>query len=210
MEKVSVLIIDDHTLIRETWDRLLGLYPQFEVIANTGDGQEAVDIALKRRPLLVLLDINMTPIGGFELLKMIRKYSPVSKVIAVSMHSQPAYAKKMLRGGACGYVTKNSSSDELMEAIGQVLEGKTYICKEVKDILSDTTFSETGNDPKPVLTERELEILQHIRTGLSSKEIAARLFITAKTVMVHRHKILKKTRTKNSVALIEYANAHGL
>lgn len=97
MAKITVLIVDDHTLIRETWSFLLGRNENFEVIAEVGDGQRAIDIARDKRPNIVLLDINMTPLNGFDVLKMIRKQSPGSKVIAVSMHSQPAYAKKMLR-----------------------------------------------------------------------------------------------------------------
>ncbi len=108
MGKITVLIVDDHTLIRETWSFLLGRNENFEVIAEVGDGQKAIDIARDKRPNIVLLDINMTPLNGFDVLKMIRKQSPGSKVIAVSMHSQPAYAKKMLRMGAKGYITKNS------------------------------------------------------------------------------------------------------
>jgi DNA-binding NarL/FixJ family response regulator len=208
MKKTTVLIVDDHTLIRETWAKLLGLYPQFEVIDNTGDGQKAVDLVTKERPDLVLLDINMSPLSGFDILKLIRKFSPGSKVIGVSMHSQPAYAKKMLKGGARGFVTKNSTSDELIEALEQVMAGKTYLCKEVKDILSEQTFMDQP-EVQVILTERELEIVQCICKGLSSKEIAANLFITPKTVAVHRHKILKKTKLKNSMALIQYANEHG-
>ncbi len=94
MGKITVLIVDDHTLIRETWSFLLGRNENFEVIAEVGDGQRAIDIARDKRPNIVLLDINMTPLNGFDVLKMVRKQSPGSKVIAVSMHSQPAYAKK--------------------------------------------------------------------------------------------------------------------
>ena len=131
MGKITVLIVDDHTLIRETWSFLLGRNENFEVIAEVGDGQKAIDIARDKRPNIVLLDINMTPLNGFDVLKMIRKQSPGSKVIAVSMHSQPAYAKKMLRMGAKGYITKNSPRQEMLDAIMDVYNGNTYICQEV-------------------------------------------------------------------------------
>lgn len=205
------MVVDDHTLIRETWSKLISMNPQFEVIANTGEGERAVDLARDLRPDVVLLDINMTPLSGFDILKMIRKFSPSSKVIGVSLHSQPAYAKKMLRGGAKGYVTKNSTADELIHAIGEVAAGKNYICKEVVDIVSQQAFSDDEEDtPKAILTERELEIIGHIRNGHSSKEIAGVLFITQKTVEVHRHNILKKLKLKNSIGLMQYANDNGL
>jgi two-component system, NarL family, invasion response regulator UvrY len=158
-----------------------------------------------------LLDINMTPLNGFDVLKMIRKLSPGSKVIAVSMHSQPAYAKKMLRLGAKGYVTKNSPRQEMVDAIMDVYNGNTYICQEVKNILSDQML---GEDEAAVglnqLSEREIEVINQIRDGLSSKEIADRLGISIKTVEVHRHNILKKLKVKNTASLINYINSTGL
>ena len=204
MGKITVLIVDDHTLIRETWSFLLGRNENFEVIAEVGDGQKAIDIARDKRP-------NMTPLNGFDVLKMIRKQSPGSKVIAVSMHSQPAYAKKMLRMGAKGYVTKNSPRQEMLDAIIDVNNGNTYICQEVKNILSDQMLSEEDNTAGlNQLSEREIEVINQIRDGLSSKEIADRLAISIKTVEVHRHNILKKLKVKNTASLINYINSSGL
>jgi two-component system invasion response regulator UvrY len=211
MGKITVLIVDDHTLIRETWSFLLGRNENFEVIAEVGDGQKAIDIARDKRPNIVLLDINMTPLNGFDVLKMIRKQSPGSKVIAVSMHSQPAYAKKMLRMGAKGYVTKNSPRQEMLDAIMDVNNGNTYICQEVKNILSDQMLSEEDTTAGlNQLSEREIEVINQIRDGLSSKEIADRLAISIKTVEVHRHNILKKLKVKNTASLINYINSSGL
>ena len=211
MGKITVLIVDDHTLIRETWSFLLGRNENFEVIAEVGDGQKAIDIARDKRPNIVLLDINMTPLNGFDVLKMVRKQSPGSKVIAVSMHSQPAYAKKMLRMGAKGYVTKNSPRQEMLDAILDVNNGNTYICQEVKNILSDQMLSEEDNTAGlNQLSEREIEVINQIRDGLSSKEIADRLAISIKTVEVHRHNILKKLKVKNTASLINYINSSGL
>lgn len=211
MGRISVMIVDDHTLIRETWSFLLGRNENFEVIAEVGDGQKAIDIARDKRPSIILLDINMSPLNGFDVLKMVRKQSPGSKVIAVSMHSQPAYAKKMLRMGAKGYVTKNSPRQEMLDAIMDVHKGNTYICQEVKNILSDQMLSEEDNAAGlNQLSEREIEVINQIRDGLSSKEIADRLAISIKTVEVHRHNILKKLKVKNTASLINYINSSGL
>ena len=211
MGKITVLIVDDHTLIRETWSFLLGRNENFEVIAEVGDGQKAIDIARDKRPNIVLLDINMTPLNGFDVLKMIRKQSPGSKVIAVSMHSQPAYAKKMLRMGAKGYITKNSPRQEMLDAIMDVYNGNTYICQEVKNILSDQMLNEEDTAAGlNQLSEREIEVINQIRDGLSSKESADRLAISIKTVEVHRHNILKKLKVKNTASLINYINSTGL
>ena len=211
MSKITVMIVDDHTLIRETWSFLLGRNENFEVIAELGDGQKAIDIARDKRPQIVLLDINMAPLNGFDILKMIRKLSPGSKVIAVSMHSQPAYAKKMLRLGAKGYVTKNSPKQEMLDAIAEVNKGNIYICQEVKNILSDQMLGEEDTAAGlNQLSEREIEVINQIRDGLSSKEIADKLGTSIKTVEVHRHNILKKLKVKNTASLINYINSSGL
>ncbi len=211
MGRISVMIVDDHTLIRETWSFLLGRNENFEVIAEVGDGQKAIDTARDKRPNIILLDINMAPLNGFDVLKMVRKQSPASKVIAVSMHSQPAYAKKMLRMGAKGYVTKNSPRQEMLDAIMEVYNGSTYICQEVKNILSDQMLNEEDNTAGlNQLSEREIEVINQIRDGLSSKEIADRLAISIKTVEVHRHNILKKLKVKNTASLINFINSSGL
>jgi two-component system invasion response regulator UvrY len=208
MKKVSIMIVDDHTLIRETWSFLLGKNENFEVVAECGDGERAIELARDKRPDVVLLDINMAPMSGFDVLKMIRKYSPGSKIIGVSMHSQPAYAKKMLRLGAKGYVTKNSPRQEMLEAISEVNNNHIYICQEVKNILSDQLLNNDQVNPDiNNLSNREMQIVRALKEGLSSKEIAAELNISLKTVEVHRHNILKKLKLKNTVSLINFINS---
>lgn len=210
MEKITILIADDHKLIRETWSFILNSDPRFNVIAQCSNGEEAVLMAQQLRPKVVLLDINMSPMSGIEATEQIRKYSPASKIIGVSMHSQPAYVKKLLKLGAHGYVTKNSPQQEMYEAIVEVTKGNRYICAEVKTILSEQAFDEESGNGANSLSGRELEIIKHIKDGMSSKEIAALLNISLKTVEVHRHNILKKLNLKNSAALVNYINESGL
>ncbi|HLX66910.1 MAG TPA: response regulator transcription factor [Puia sp.] len=208
MKKVSIMIVDDHTLIRETWSFLLGKNENFDVVAECGDGERAIELARDKRPDVVLLDINMAPMSGFDVLKMIRKYSPGSKIIGVSMHSQPAYAKKMLRLGAKGYVTKNSPRQEMLEAIAEVSRNQVYVCQEVKNILSDQMLNgDQANPDINNLSDREMQIVRALKEGLSSKEIASELNISLKTVEVHRHNILKKLKLKNTVSLINFINS---
>jgi DNA-binding NarL/FixJ family response regulator len=202
------MIVDDHTLIRETWSFLLGKNENFDVVAECGDGERAIELARDKRPDVVLLDINMAPMSGFDVLKMIRKYSPGSKIIGVSMHSQPAYAKKMLRLGAKGYVTKNSPRQEMLTAIAEVSRNQVYVCQEVKNILSEQMLN--GDQVNPDinnLSDREMQIVRALKEGLSSKEIASELNISLKTVEVHRHNILKKLKLKNTVSLINFINS---
>lgn len=209
-DKISIMIVDDHTLIRETWSFLLGRNEQFEVTGECGDGQQAIAMAKAKRPEVVLLDINMAPMNGFDILKQLKKYSPTSKVIGVSMHTQPTYAKKMMKMGARGYVTKNSPRKEMLDAIVEVYKGSMYICSEVKNILSEQILiSEEEHNGLNHLSEREIDVINLLKDGFSSKEIANELKISSKTVEVHRHHILKKLKVKNTASLINYINTGG-
>ena len=211
MEKITILLVDDHKLVRESWAFILNSDPRFEVVGETSNGEEAVEIAKAKNPAIVLMDVNMTPINGFEATRLILKYSPDSKVIGVSMHSMPAYAKRMIQAGAMGYVTKNSSKEELIKAIVEVNNGQQYICEEVKNIVVHQEMDETGGPPDlNLLSQREIDIVRLIKEGLSSKEIAMKLDISLKTVEVHRYNILKKLNLKNTAALVNFINIHGL
>lgn len=203
------MIVDDHTLIRETWSFLLGKNENFDVVAECGEGARAIELARDKRPDVILLDINMYPMSGFDVLKMIRKYSPASRIIGVSMHSQPAYAKKMIRMGAKGYVTKNSPRQEMLEAITEVSNNQVYICQEVKNILSDQLL-QADREVIPdlnTLSDREMQIVRVLKEGLSSKEIAVQLKISLKTVEVHRHNILRKLKLRNAISLVNFLNS---
>ncbi len=212
MDKITILLVDDHKLIRESWSFILNSDPRFQVVGETSNADEAVEIAKDKRPRIVLMDINMTPVNGFDATKLIRKYSPASKIIGISMHSMPAYARRMLQIGAMGYVTKNSSKDELLTAIVEVNRGKKYICEEVKNILAQQELEEddSGQPDMNVLSQREIDVVKLIKEGLSSKEIALRLDISLKTVEVHRYNILKKLSLKNTAALVNFINTQGL
>jgi DNA-binding NarL/FixJ family response regulator len=212
MDKITILLVDDHKLIRDSWSFILNSDPRFQVIGETSGGDEAVELAKIRRPQIVLMDVNMTPMNGFDATKQIRKYSPGSKVIGISMHTMPAYARRMLQMGAMGYVTKNSSKDEMIAAIVEVNGGKKYVCDEVKNILAQQELEDEGggHPDMNVLSRREIDIVQLIRDGMSSKEIALRLEISLKTVEVHRYNILKKLSLKNTAALVNFINSHGL
>jgi DNA-binding NarL/FixJ family response regulator len=211
MEKITILLVDDHKLIRESWSFILNSDSRFNVIGETNSGDEAIEIAKNKRPQIVLMDINMTPLNGFDATKLIRKFSPGSKVIGVSMHTMPAYARRMLQMGAMGYVTKNSSKDEMITAIVEVNKGKKYVCDEVKNILAQQELEDDNDGPDMnVLSRREIEIVQLIKEGLSSKEVALRLDISLKTVEVHRYNILKKLNLRNTASLVNFINAQGL
>ncbi|HEU4901324.1 MAG TPA: response regulator transcription factor [Flavisolibacter sp.] len=207
MEKITILIADDHTLVRETWSFILNTDDRFQVIAECGSGEEAVELAKQLRPNIVIMDINLPGMNGIEATQLIRKFSPASRILGVSLHTQPTYARKMIQKGAMGYVTKNSSREEMFKAITEIQAGRRYICEEIKNILSEQVIN--GEDQQGglnALSQREIEIINFIKKGFSSKEIAENLDISVKTVEVHRYNILKKLNLKNSAALVNYIN----
>jgi DNA-binding NarL/FixJ family response regulator len=155
----------------------------------------------------VLMDINMAPFSGIEATRRIRGVSPNSRIIGVTMHTQPAYAKKMLQLGASGYVTKNSSKEEMFTAILEVSKGNKFLCEEIKELLSEAHEDHAALSAINTLTEREMDVINLIKQGSSSKDISLKLDISIKTVEVHRHNILKKLRLKNAASLIHFMNS---
>ena len=212
MGKITILLVDDHKLIRDSWSFILNSDPRFKVIGETSSGQEAVKISVKKNPSVILMDVNMSPVNGFDITKDILELSPGSRIIGVSMHTMPAYARRMLRLGARGYVTKNSSKEEMITAIEEVYKGKKYICKEVNDILVTQKLKEDIEKPGDMndLSRRELEVINLMKAGLKSKEIALQLEISTKTVEVHRYNVFRKLKLKNSVSLVNFLNEKGL
>lgn len=207
MKNITVAIIDDHRLIREMWSKIFAGLNQFEITGESGALDDAIEMIKIKRPDIVLLDINLEKSSGMDAVPLIRKFSPGTKIIAVSMHNQPAYAKKMLQLGARGYVTKNSSHEEIIKAAEEVMKGNVYVCSEIKNILSEQMLSdEPAETSVKDLSFREIQIVRLIKEGLSSKEISSRLNISTRTVEVHRHNILKKLKLKNTPSLINFIN----
>jgi len=207
MKKISVIIIDDHTLIRQTWSFILNTHPQFSVLAESGNAEEGIELCKQLRPEIVMVDINLPGMSGLEAVPLIRKYAPATKIIGVSMHSQPAYAKKMMQSGALGYITKNSPQQEMLQALQNIHDGKKYVCGEIKNTLAKELLqSEDSQNGLDRLSIREIEIIKLVREGMSSKEIAQSASISVKTVEVHRYNILRKLNIRNAAALIDYVN----
>src|SRR5436190_11091188 len=136
MKKITMLLVDDHRLLRESWYSILNSDAHFRVVGDTGDGVEAINMAKNLEPDIVLMDINMGPVDGFEVTRQIYKSGSSSRVIGLTMYNNVISAKRLLTMGAMGYLTKNSSKEEMKEAIIEVNNGNKYICKEIKDVLA--------------------------------------------------------------------------
>lgn len=205
--KIKIVIADDHVLIAETWATLINLDPAYQVIKVYDNTQTLLDEVADLQPQIVILDINILPISGLDAVKMIREKSPNSRTIGVSMHNQPSFAKRMISNGAMGYVTKNSTKDEMYKAINEVMEGKTYICAEIKNRITQNILMEDDESARlNSLTDREIDIIKFLKEGCTTEEIAEKLFLSPRTVDTHRAKILKKLQLKNSLSLIKLIN----
>jgi two-component system invasion response regulator UvrY len=209
MKDIKIVIVDDHKLIRDSLSQILNNHHRFEVVAACSNAEEGVQQATTHQPHVVITDINMPGMNGFDAMALIKEQCINTKIIGMSLHTQPSYALRMIRGGALGYVTKNSPLEELFKALDAVLQGKRYLCDQIKNALTEQAMSEeNGEQGFESLSERELEIINFIRRGLSSKEIASELFISKKTVEVHRYNILKKLNLTNAAALVNFINTN--
>jgi DNA-binding NarL/FixJ family response regulator len=211
MQPITILIADDHQLVREAWALVLEVDARFKVLETCGTAESAIFSAEELKPNIVLLDINLPGMSGIEAVPMINEASPHSRIIGVSLYTSPKFVRKMMQHGAYGYVTKNSSITEMKAAILSVQAGEKYICHAIKEIITEQ-FSMEANEENRLydLSRRELEIIEGIKKGLSSKGIADELSISYKTVEVHRYNILKKLQLKNVAALINFINKNEL
>lgn len=205
-KKIRIVIADDHLLIAETWATLINMDPDFEVIKVFHNTQSLIEEISELKPDIAILDININPFSGIEATKMIRRLAPGTKIIGVSMHNQPSFAKKMMRNGAMGYVTKSSNKTEMYEAIRAVMRGEKFICAEIQRNITNQVLMDDDDNKLSRLTEREIEIIKLIKNGSTNKEIAEKLFLSPRTVETHRARILKKLDLKNSLSLVKYIN----
>lgn len=205
MHTIKIVIVEDQLLIRQAWINIFENDTKIKIVGESGRQDEAIKIIAEKRPDIVLLDINLEQGSGIDSIPHIRKISPGTRIIVVTMHSQPQYAKKMLKLGAKGYITKNSAIEEVHKAIDEVMQNRVYVCSEIKDILSNQILnSESAVPDIRALSVREMEIIKLITDGHSSKEISSMLHIGIRTVEVHRHNILKKLKLKNTASLINF------
>jgi two-component system invasion response regulator UvrY len=211
MNQTTILIVDDHMLVREAWSFILNDHPGFSVIGACGSGEEAIELARSLRPDIVLMDINLPGMSGIEATSLIRKCSPSSKILGVSMHTLPVYARKMILQGASGYISKSSHRGEMFYAIREVQRGRRYICQEIKDLISEQiTGIDAAREALQSLTSRQLQIIARIAQGETSRQIGEALGLSVKTVEVHRYHILQKLNLKNSTSLVNFINQHRL
>lgn len=211
---INVLIADDHHIVREGIVLLLQQEPDFTVVGQAADGEEAVAKILKLRPDVVILDISMPKLNGIEVAQKIAAEGFTGKVLILTQYDKEEYVRKAIQTGASGYLLKDSIKDDVISAIRQIMAGETYFSPSISKLLVDEYFDQLKRrqiqKTIPELTPRETEVLQLIAEGYSSKQIADKLFLSIRTVDFHRANINQKLNVHDIAGLTRYAIKHGL
>jgi DNA-binding NarL/FixJ family response regulator len=214
MKAITVLLADDHKMMRDGLRVLIEQAKNIEVVGEAHDGQTAVQMAKKLYPDVIVMDIGMPGLNGIEATRQIVGKSPNTKVVALSMHADRRYVVQMLKAGASGYMHKDNAFDELAEAIRTVAKGKTYLSPEIaRNVVEECKRLSGKKDDGTVftiLTDREREVLQQIAEGKATKEIASDLSVSVKTIETHRHQIMEKLNLHSVAELTKYAIREGL
>ena len=210
---IRVLLVDDHQIMLQGLRALLEKQPDMEVVAEAGEGRTALRLARDLKPDIIILDVAMPDLNGIETARMIVSEMSDIKIIALSMHSDRRFVVEMLKAGASGYLLKDCALEDLVRAIRVVMANQTYLSPEVAGtVVEEYVRKSQDGDASAfsILTAREREVLQLLAEGLSTKNVAARLHVSVKTIETHRQHIMEKLNTHSIADLIKYAVREGL
>ena len=215
-ESISIIIADDHRLLREGLRSLLEKQPGLKPVAEADNGRNTVKLVQKLKPAVVVMDVSMPDMNGIEATRQIKKESPEVKIIGLSMHADKHFVTEMLKAGASGYLLKHCAFEELGLAIRTVAENRIYLSAEITGIVLEDYMQTVHNGKKKAngngatLTGREREVLQLVAEGKSTKDIADLLNLSVKTIETHRQNIMEKLHLFSIAELTKYAIAEGL
>lgn len=207
---IKILVADDHDLVRMGIRRILQDVSGIKVVGEARSGEEAVKLGRELKPHVVLMDVKMPGIGGFEATRKLLRIDPDIKILIVTICSNDLYPARLLQVGASGYITKEASIEEMVQAIRAVHSGQRYISPEIAKRLAFRHVSDIENSPFENLSERELQVAMMISLGQGVQGVASRLCLSPKTVNTYRYRIFSKLKVKNNVELTLLAVQHGL
>ncbi|KAA9338598.1 response regulator transcription factor [Hymenobacter busanensis] len=210
---IRLILVDDHTIIRDGIQALLSDVAELEVVGQARNGRELLDMLPHTPADVVMMDLNMPELSGFETMPLLREQFPEVRVLILSMLDHEKYVHQILTAGALGYVLKNAGKEEIVHAIRTVASGRPFLCTEIGlNLLHKAIEAPSSGGPKKPndLSNRETEVLRLIAEGLTNAEIADKLFTSKRTIETHRQNIIEKTQAKNTAALIKYAMETGL
>ncbi|MBI3433917.1 MAG: response regulator transcription factor [Proteobacteria bacterium] len=208
MPRIGVLIADDHSFVREGARQLIDAQPDLVVVAEVENGGDVIQMARERRPDVIVLDISMPDINGLDLIVLLRRVSPLSRVVVLSFHQEPMMVRRALSSGARGYVVKTAPVAELLDAIRAVSAGQSYLSSHVDSASVDGWDQKAGDEqsqPYDLLTEREQQVFRLVVQGRTSQQVGDLLCISSRTVEKHRAAVLHKLGVKDTVGLIRCA-----
>ena len=219
--KTSVLIADDHSVVRSGVKLVLESSGEFEIVAEANDGESILPLVKEHQPDLVIMDISMPGMSGIEATRVLREAYPALKILAMTVHDDTEYIFQMLKAGANGYLLKSAGKKEMLNAASAVLSGATFFSPTVSEIVIQGFIERAGHEKagtsgtgtrgaEQVLTPREREVLTCIANGLTNREIGEQLVISVKTVDTHRTNLMKKLDLHDTASLVRFAVAHGL
>ena len=207
---IKILIADDHTIVREGIKQILAEMPEVTVTDEARNGQEVLQNVWDKDYDIVLLDITMPGRSGLDVLKQLKNDKPALKILILSMHPEEQYAIRAFKAGAFGYLTKESSPNELIEAIRKVSIGKKYVSSSLAETLASHLEAKSEKPPHDTLSDREYEVMCMIASGKTVKEIAGELALSVKTISTYRARILEKMGMNNNAEIIRYSMEHEL
>jgi two-component system response regulator NreC len=205
---ITIVIADDHQVVRAGLRLLLEAEPEFEVLAEAGDVPTTERRVAAYHPQVLILDLNMPGEPSLSAIPRIREAAPETQIVVLTMQNDPAFAREALRAGAIGYVLKEAADAELVQAVRLASEGRTYLNPELGARVAAEPAA--GNSPPDDLSAREIEVLKLIALGHTNNEIASQLYLSVRTVESHRAHIQQKTRRTSRADLVSYAREHGL
>jgi len=207
---ISVLLTDDHALVRSGIRRLLEDSGQVSIIGEADCGEESIKLAQQLKPDVILMDVSMPGIGGVEACRRILQRNPGQKIIVLTVHNEQTFPKRMLEIGAKGYLTKECGVDEMLTAIRQVYNGGAYIAPSIAQQLALSLLPGNEHNPIDRLSRREFQVMLMISHGLTNAEISDKLCLSPKTISTYRLRLLEKLGAQNEVDLIKIAVAQGM
>ena len=214
MGRVRILLADDHTIVRQGLRKVLEERPEWEVVAEAGDGREAVRLAEQHRPDVAIVDVAMPLLNGIETTRQITKRVPTTRVLVLSMHADEAYVTQILQAGATGYLLKDSADVDLVKAVEEAVSGRSFFSPAIARVMLDDyrrQLTDKGvSDRYEILSEREREIFQLIAEAKANKEIAALLNVSTSTVETHRAHIMEKLDLHSAAEIVLYAVRRGV
>ena len=210
MKKISVLLVDDHTVIRQGMRALLACEADLEIVAEAENGRQAIQLAQKRQPDVVVMDLAMPYMNGAEATRQVLKSCPATKVLVVTSYANDECISELLKAGAAGYLVKQTAAAELARAIREVRRGNSFFSPAIAKLIRESNRSALNGEMSRDLTAREAQVLQLIADGFSNKAIATELEISIKTVEKHRQQVMNKLDIHETAGLTRYAISKGL